>query len=190
MQTGTMTNIATRPMIRSRPLVMTVWILAFAIATALSANLRIPLPFTPVPVTLQTFFVLMAGLVLGPGPAAVSMALYLVAGAFGLPVWAGAAGASGLGYLSGVTAGYLLAFPVAAYLAGMLSGHELNRKRAYVAIVAAGLLILAAGTSWMALLTGSGLWEASLLGFWPFLLGDVIKTIAAVEIGLRIGRRC
>jgi biotin transport system substrate-specific component len=190
MQTGTMSNIATRPMIRSRPLVMTVWILAFAIATALSANLRIPLPFTPVPVTLQTFFVLMAGLVLGPGPAAVSMALYLVAGAVGLPVWAGAAGASGLGYLSGVTAGYLLAFPVAAYLAGMLSGHELNRKRAYVAIVAAGLLILAAGTSWMALLTGSGLWEASLLGFWPFLLGDVIKTIAAVEIGLRIGRRC
>ena len=95
MQTGTMTNIATRPIVRSRPLVMTVWILAFAIATALSANVRIPLPFTPVPVTLQTFFVLMAGLVLGPGPAAVSMALYLVAGAVGLPVWAGAAGASG-----------------------------------------------------------------------------------------------
>jgi len=189
MQTGTLTDITTRPVIRSRPLVMTVWILAFTIATALSANLRIPLPFTPVPVTLQTFFVLMAGLVLGPGPAAISMTLYLVAGAVGMPVWAGA-GASGLAHLSSFTAGYLLAFPVAAYLAGMLSSNEPNRVRAYLAIGVAGLLILAFGTAWMALLTRSGLWEASVLGFWPFLIGDVVKTVAAVEIGLRIGRRC
>ena len=187
MQTGTLTNITTRPVIRSRPLVMTVWILALTLATALSAHVRIPLPFTPVPVTLQTFFVLMAGLVLGPGPAAISMALYLVAGAAGMPVWAGAAG---LAHLSSFSAGYLLAFPVAAYLAGMLSTSEPDRKRAYIAIVTAGFLILAFGTAWMALLTRTGLQEASILGFWPFLVGDAVKTVAAVEIGLRIGRRC
>jgi len=187
MQTGTLTDIPTRPLIRSRTLQLTVWVLAFTIATALSAHVRIPLPFTPVPVTLQTFFVLLAGIVLGPGLAALSMGLYLALGAIGMPVYMG--GAFGIAYLSGITAGYLLAFPPAAYLAGMFCGRELSRKRAYVALVAAGILIMAAGTSWMALLTETGLWQASLLGFWPFVLGDIVKTIAAVEIGLRIGRR-
>jgi biotin transport system substrate-specific component len=189
MQTGTLTDIATRPLIKQRTWQLTVWILAFTIATALSANVRIPLPFTPVPVTLQTFFVLLSGLVLGPGAAAASMGLYLALGAAGLPVWTATAGVSGIAHLSGVTAGYLLAFPAAAYLAGMLSGYRAGRKRAYIAVFTAGILILVAGTVWMALLTGTGLWQASLLGFWPFLAGDIVKTAAAVEIGLRIGRR-
>ena len=187
MQTGTLTDVTTRPLIKSRTLQLTMWVLAFTIATALSAQVRIPLPFTPVPVTLQTFFVLLAGIVLGPGLAALSMGLYLALGAIGMPVYM--AGGFGLAYLSGITAGYLLAFPPAAYLAGMLSGHELNRRRAYGALLAAGVFIMAAGTTWMALLFRIDLLEALKIGFFPFIIGDIVKTIAAVEVGLLIGRR-
>jgi biotin transport system substrate-specific component len=163
------------------------WVGAFTLATALSAQVRIPIPFTPVPVTLQTFFVLLAGVVLGPRWGALSQGLYIALGASGLPVFIG--GGAGLSHLSGITAGYLLAFPVAAYLAGLLCGRELRRIRVWGALLISGLLIIAAGTGWLALLNGTGLREASLIGFWPFVAGDLIKTAAAAELGLRIGRR-
>ena len=91
-------------------------ILAFALLTALGAFVRIPLPFTPVPVTLQTFFVLAAGIYLGSRDAALSQLGYLAIGAVGLPVFAG--GGAGFGHFLGVTGGYLIAFPIAAAMVG------------------------------------------------------------------------
>lgn len=187
MQTGILTHASTRPLVRSRSLQIAMWVSAFTIATALSAQVRIPLPFTPVPLTLQTFFVLLAGVVLGPGWGALSQGLYLAIGAAGLPVFQG--GGAGLTCLSGITAGYLLSFPVAAYLAGMVIGSSLKRLRVYSALLVSGLFILAAGTAWLAFLRGTSLWQEAQFGFWPFIAGDLIKTAAAAELGLRIGRR-
>ena len=99
-----------------RPGVRASGILAFALLTALGAFVRIPLPFTPVPVTLQTFFVLAAGIYLGSRDAALSQLGYLAIGAVGLPVFAG--GGAGFGHFLGVTGGYLIAFPIAAALVG------------------------------------------------------------------------
>ncbi|MCK4771363.1 MAG: biotin transporter BioY [Candidatus Latescibacteria bacterium] len=187
MQTGILSRAATKPLTRSRMAEIAVWVTAFTIATALSAQVRIPLPFTPVPITLQTFFVLLAGVVLGPGWGALSMGFYLAIGTMGLPVFSGSG--AGLAHLTGATAGYLLACPPAAYLAGMLAGRDLKRSRVYPAILISGLLILAAGTAWLALLLGLNPGRAAAAGFWPFIIGDLIKTAAAAELGLVIGRR-
>src|SRR5574341_1526984 len=97
----------------------TIGVVAFVIMTALGAHVRIPLPFMPVPITLQTFFVHLAGATLGPALGPVSQALYVLAGAAGLPVFAG--GTGGLAYLvKGATTGYLLGFVVATALVGWL----------------------------------------------------------------------
>ena len=187
MRSGVFTRAANEPLTRSRTVETAVWVAAFALATALSAQVRIPLPDTPVPITLQTFFVLLAGAVLGPGWGAFSMGLYLVIGTMGLPVFTG--GGSGIAHLTGATAGYLLACPPAAYLAGMLTGGTQKRSRLYPALLVSGLFILAAGTSWLALLLDLNLGAAAAAGFWPFLAGDLVKTAAAAELGLVIGRR-
>ncbi len=186
MDGGAPAHTAEQSLTGSNTLRILIRVAAFTLAMAIGAQVRIPLPFTPVPITLQTFVVLCAGLVLGAGWGAVSAGLYVALGAVGAPVFT--AGGAGLAHLTGATAGYLLALPVAAYLAGWLSGSEMRRQRVYPALFLAGLLILFIGTSWIALLFGRGVAEAAALGFWPFLVGDVVKTVAAAEVGIRIGR--
>ena len=187
MQTANLARAASEPLTRNRAIEIALWVTAFTIATALSAQVRIPLPFTPVPLTLQTFFVLLAGVVLGPGWGTLSIGLYVAVGAMGIPVFSG--GGAGLAHLSGATAGYLLACPLAAYLAGVLSGSHLKRLRVYAALLASGLFILVAGTIWLSLLMDLSLIEAAAAGFWPFIIGDLVKTAASAEIGMIIGRR-
>src|SRR3972149_5422736 len=95
--------------LEQRAVTATIGIAAFVVMTALGAHVRIPLPFTPVPITLQTFFVHLAGATLGPALGPVSQALYILAGTAGMPVFAG--GASGLAYLvKGAPTGYLIGF--------------------------------------------------------------------------------
>ncbi|NUP54776.1 MAG: biotin transporter BioY, partial [Gemmatimonadaceae bacterium] len=109
-------------------------------ALALSAQLALPMPGTPVPLTLQPFVVVLAGLLLGPADAAAAMVLYLAAGAAGLPVFA-PMGAPGLARLLGPTGGYLLAYPVAAAVAGWIgAGRAAFITRALAAI--AGIAVL------------------------------------------------
>jgi biotin transport system substrate-specific component len=187
MSTGILTRTLARPITRHRTLDLVIWTGAFVAAMALSAQVRIHLPFTPVPITLQTFFVLLAGLMLGPGRAALAMGAYLAVGAAGLPVFAGAG--FGPAYLSGATAGYLLACPPAAYLTGLLAGERPGTLRAVGAASAGALLILVAGTLWLALLTGASLAAAASLGLVPFLVGDALKVLLVAETGRRIGRR-
>ncbi|HEX5726724.1 MAG TPA: biotin transporter BioY, partial [Longimicrobiaceae bacterium] len=111
----TLSRWTTAEVVPSRTARRVIGVVAFAAATAFGAKVAIPLPGTPVPFTLQPLFVLLAGAVLGARLGAASQALYLAAGVAGLPVFAAGGGAA---YLLGPTGGYLLAYPLAAWLAG------------------------------------------------------------------------
>jgi biotin transport system substrate-specific component len=157
-------------------------IAAFALLTALGAFVRIPLPFTPVPITLQTFFVLTAGVYLGGRDAAASQLMYLAVGATGLPVFAGGAG---IGHLLGPTGGYLLAFPLAAGLVGALVQPGVGLLRALAAFFAAKVAIFGLGAAWLAIVLGVGPEQAIALGVVPFLPGAVLKVAAATLLVVR-----
>lgn len=149
-----------------------------ALFVAALAQVKIPLPFTPVPLTGQTFAVLLAGAVLGSNRAAASMALYIALGVSGLPVFAG--GASGMAYLSGPTLGYLIGFVLAAYVIGLLAERGLERsvRTSLIPFLAGTLIIYICGVTWLTILLGS-LGKAVAAGLLPFLIGDTLKLIAA-----------
>lgn len=158
-------------------------ILAFALLTALGAFVRIPLPFTPVPITLQTFFVLAAGIYLGSRDAAWSQLGYLALGAVGLPVFSG--GGAGLSHFAGATGGYLIAFPLAAAFVGATLRPGDSAARATAVCAAATLFILALGAAALALVLGVGPQSALALGVLPFLPGGAVKIAAAVALVVR-----
>ena len=145
-------------------------IAGFSLLTALLAQVRIPLPFTPVPITGETLAVLLAGVILGARRAFLSQVLYLGAGAAGMHAFAS-------GTLIGPTAGYLWCFPVAAFLVGWLVERGAARRtlpRA-AALVRGDACILAAGTLWLRAFMGVSLRQALLLGAAPFWAGDLFK---------------
>ena len=166
-----------------RPAERAAGILAFALLTALGAFVRIPLPFTPVPITMQTFFVLAAGIYLGSRDAAFSQLGYLALGAVGLPVFAG--GGAGVGHFLGATGGYLVAFPLAAALVGAALKPGDSAARATTVCTAATLLILALGAAGVAAFLGVGAERAIALGVLPFLPGGAVKIAAAVGLVAR-----
>ncbi len=158
---------------------------------AVCAQAEIRLPFTPVPISGGTLGVLYAGALLGPRRGAAAIALYLLEGAAGLPVFSG--GAAGFARLLGPTGGYLAGFPVAAYVVGLLAerGWDRTPSRAFAAMLLGSLPIFALG-----LLGLSRFVPAKALlgaGLWPFIAGDLLK--AALSAGLLplgwklIGRR-
>ena len=156
----------------------------FALMIALCAQVAVPM--VPVPMTLQTFAVLLAGAVLGGGWGAAAVLLYLTLAALGLPVLA--EGGSGLDRFTGPTAGYLFAFPLAALIAGELSRRPLIRSPAAetALMLAAHLLILALGAAWLA--TSLGLRDALANGFTPFLIGAAVKSVAVVVCATALRR--
>ncbi len=166
-------------------------VLGFSLLTALSAQVVVPLPWTPVPLTGQTFAVLLTGALLGPRLGALAMLAYLAEGAAGLPFFRG--GAGGVTHLSGATAGYLLAFPAAAYVTGALAERGWDRRflTAAAAMALGSFVILACGWAWLALMLGTPA-EAFRLGVAPFLPGDVLKialAAAALPAGWALLRR-
>jgi biotin transport system substrate-specific component len=158
-------------------------VVGFALLTALLAQLRLDLPYSPVPITGQTFAVLLAGAVLGMRRGFASQATYLALGALGAPVFAG--GLGGPTVLAGPTAGYLWSFPLAASLLGWLVERGASRSTAKLALslFASDLLILAIGTSWLALLFGQPTRVVLQWGVVPFIVSNVVK-IAAVGLTL------
>lgn len=154
-------------------------IAGFTLITVLLARLRVPLPFTPVPITGQTFAVLLAGAVLGARRGFLSQALYLTLGAAGLPVFAA-------GTLTGPTAGYLWSYPLAAFLLGwMVERGAIRRTWSLVAaMLAADACILTAGVLWLRFVTASSLGQALTLGAVPFWAGEIFK-ISALALMLR-----
>jgi biotin transport system substrate-specific component len=165
-------------------------VLAVVAATALvaiCAHIAVPLGFTPVPMTMQTFAVLLLGLLFGPGPAFACLALYLMEGAAGLPVFS-PHGPGGLAQMLGPTGGYLLSYPFAAALASVL--YRRGRRSFVAAIAATGLasvLILGAGATWLALLTHAKFSVVFAQSVAPFLAGDAVKILAAAACVSMLG---
>ena len=152
-------------------------IVGASLATALAARIAIPLPWTPVPLTGQTFAVLLTGMVLGSRRGFLALALYLAEGAAGLPVFAG--GGAGPAALLGPTGGYLIAFPLAAAVTGLLAERGWDRRMlsTLAAMLIGSCVIFAGGLAWLARFVP----PAQLLGMGliPFLPGDVAKALLA-----------
>jgi len=148
----------------------------------------IPIPFSPVPFTLQVLGVFLAGLLLGPVWGAASMLLYLVAGAVGAPVFAG--GSAGIGVLAGQSGGYLFSYPIAAAATGYLAhgGFELTDLRTVsplgplAGMTVAILIIYALGTVQFAFVNAIGFVEALTLASLPFVPGDALKMFVALIV--------
>lgn len=148
---------------------------------AACAQVEIPLGFTPVPLTGQTFAVLLTGMALGSRSGALAVALYVLEGAAGLPFFSG--GGAGFVKLLGPTGGYLLAFPLAAFVAGVLAERGWDKKpiTAALGMLAASLVIFAFGALGLARFVG-GLAPAIVQGVLPFLPGDLIKAALAAAL--------
>jgi biotin transport system substrate-specific component len=151
-------------------------VLAFAGALAAAGRFRIPLPFTPVPVTLQTFVLFLGAALLGPTRGASGPALLFIAGSAGLPVFGG--GGAGLAHAFGPTGGYLLAWIPAAAAIGLLANARPLALAGVMALVSAGILL--AGSIWFAFVSGIPIGESLRFNALPFVPGDAIKIGAAV----------
>ena len=163
----------------------------FGALTAAGTFISIPLPLNPVPIVLQNMFAILSGLVLGPILGGAAVALYLVAGALGAPVFSG--GAGGFVHFFSPTGGYLFGYLFAAIVAGLLAGRPRRDRRTpvwritlatvcgFLAVYVPGLLGLKAAlnSSWLAVVS---------TGFLPFLIGDTVKAIGAALISLRLRR--
>ncbi|MGA9798683.1 MAG: biotin transporter BioY [Terriglobales bacterium] len=153
-------------------------VISASLFVALCARVTVPLPFTPVPLTLQNFGVLLVGLTLGSRRGFAALALYLVEGASGMPVF-NPAGPGGVSQLLGATGGFLLAYPFVAGLAGWMMERG---KRTFTRAVASGVLaevvLFAAGLSWLAVLTHSFA-QAARFGLYWFVFAEVIKVMLA-----------
>jgi biotin transport system substrate-specific component len=162
-------------------------VIGASLFVALCARITLPLPGTPVPLTLQNFGVLLVGLLLGPRRAFAAMVLYLAEGAAGLPVF-NSAGPGGTLQLFGLTGGYLMAYPFVASLAGFLfeRGRKTFARAAAAGIVAEGLLF-AIGISWLAVATGS-FKKAVFFGLYWFVFAEVIKVLLAAAVAVRVKR--
>jgi biotin transport system substrate-specific component len=152
-------------------------VLAGCLFVAGMAQVRIPLPFTPIPITGQTFAVLLVGASLGSRRGAASLGLFLLLGLSGLPFFAG--GAGGISVLLGPTGGFLIGFILAAWLVGLLAGRGLDRRipSAVLSFLAGELVIYLCGVAWLSFYLGIP--GAIAAGFLPFVIGDAIKLAAA-----------
>ena len=152
---------------------------------AACAHISIPLPFTPVPLTLQNFAVILVGLFLGPVTGFSAMALYLAEGALGLPVFTPHS-AGGMAHLVGPSAGYLFAYPLAAAIAGwtvnILQRITSRFRAALVASAAATLPIFLLGAGWLSHLLHLGASATWTLAVAPFVPGEIVKITAAAGI--------
>ena len=161
----------------------------FAALLAAVAPFKIPLGFTPVPITLQTLVVLLSGAMLGPYYGALSMILYVAVGALGLPVFAG--GGSGIGALLGPTGGYLFSYFIAAFAIGKIL--QIKKSPKYLdyvlAMIAGTIIIYTLGAGWGMVVTGLGL--AAIMIGWvlPFIIGDAIKLLIAAYIANKVDIR-
>jgi biotin transport system substrate-specific component len=162
-----------------------VLVVGFALLTALAAQITIPLGFTPVPITGQTFAVLLAGGALGATRGASSQFLYVALGAIGLPFYSDQSG--GWDVATGATAGYLVGFVIAAGVVGWMAERGQDRKvsTAIPAFVVGSLLIYVTGAMWLSakidvpIYAEAGTDSAITLGVAPFLIGDGVKAVLA-----------
>lgn len=160
---------------------------AFAMLITIGAFVYIPLPFTPVPITLQVLFVLLAGLFLGERYGTLSVLIYVASGLAGLPVFAGAVG--GMLRILGPTGGYIVGFLIAPSVVSFLFRKMGNRTfSAFIAMYAGLLIIYLFGMLHLSIFLKKGFLNAVELGILPFIIGDTIKITLATFL-FRITRR-
>lgn len=155
---------------------------SLTVLTIVSAQIIIPLPFTPIPLTMQTFAILFGAAAIGPSKALIAQVTYIFLATLGLPILAGDKG--GIESVLGATGGYLFAFLVASVVVGKLAS-TISTKRfrgVLLGYVLGSLIIYAIGATWLAIYTGKGLSYAFLNGVLPFLVGDVIKAALAASL--------
>jgi len=164
---------------RSNQLKMTVYTSLFVSFIAMGAFIAIPVG--PVPIVLQNMFVLLAGIILGPVWGTGCVAVYLLIGFAGLPVFAG--GTSGIGKIFGPTGGYLLGYLPCVFITAAVS-KGLGRKMFsdIIAMVVGTLIIYSAGVPWLKVVTSMTFEKALVFGMYPFLMGDALKIAAAAFI--------
>jgi biotin transport system substrate-specific component len=173
-----MSTSTTSTLAAARPSrVVVLGIVGFAAALALASQIAVPIPGTPVPITLQPLIVVLAGMWLGPVAGATSMVLYLIAGAAGLPVFS-PFGAPGIARFVGPTGGYLFAYPVAAFVAGVLARRSTSLLGRWIAALAGTTVLLLGGLAQLAVLSGS-LSQALPLAIHPFVPLDAVKAFVA-----------
>lgn len=150
----------------------------FVLLTTLGAYAKIYLPFTPVPITLQTLFVLLSGAILGRNFGALSQAIYILLGCIGIPVFANYG--SGFSYLLGPTGGYLIGFVFASYISGMLFSYKSKNFLKIIAVmIFSTIIIYTLGLIQLNNWCKCG-WEKTFqMGFVPFISGDIAKLIFA-----------
>src|SRR5271170_1927723 len=155
-----------------------------SLVVALCARITVPLPFTPVPLTVQNFGVFLVGLLLGSRRGFAALALYLAEGAMGMPVFS-PVGPGGIAHLLGPTGGFLLAYPLVAWLAGFIMEHG---RKSFARAATAGLLgeivLFSGGLTWLAVLTHS-VARAFRWGLYWFVFAEVIKVMMAAGIAAR-----
>src|SRR5882762_6051099 len=166
---------------RSLALPRTVAVILGAAFVAAAAQVSVPLPGTPVPMTLQPLAVLLVGGLLGARLGAMSMVLYLALGIAGLPVFTPTVPLLGIARLLGPTGGYLLAYPVAAFAVGALVREGRDWRRVALGVLCGLVLIHVGGLAQIVILTGN-VEGAARLGTLPFLLGDLAKLAVAVAV--------
>ncbi len=165
---------------RANALMQVTLVVLASLVTALAAQVEIRLPWTPVPITGQSFAVLLSGVVLGARRAFVAQMLYLIEGCAGLPVFSG--GAAGFLHLVGPSGGYLVGFPFAALATGLLAERAWDRKplTMFVTMLAGSSVIFALGLAQLArFMPGDQVLQSGLL---PFLPGDLIKSGLAAGV--------
>jgi biotin transport system substrate-specific component len=162
---------------------MMVYASLFAALTAAGAFLAIPVG--PVPIALQNLFVFLAGLLLGARWGVWSVAIYLLTGAMGLPIFAG--GTGGIAKFAGPTGGYLIGYLPAVFVIGVLT-EKLPKKPVFtiLALAAGALIVYACGVPWLKAVTGMAWPKALSAGLYPFLPGDALKIVAALPLSVML----
>lgn len=150
--------------------------------TIASAQIVVPLPFTPVPLTFQTFAILFGAAAIGPYKAFVSQVFYLLIAAIGFPVLASDKG--GIEALFGATAGYLFAFLISSYVVGTIAKKLTTRKflNVITGYLVGTIIIYVLGASWLSIFTGNGITYGITKGILPFIVGDIIKALLAASL--------
>ncbi len=166
-------------MVAAIQLRMTVY--ASLMAALIAAGAFVSIPIGPVPIVLQNMFVFLAAILLGSRWGLASLAVYLLAGAVGLPVFAG--GSGGIGRIIGPTGGYLLGYLPVVFVIGLIS-EKFGRRMVtdMIAMVCGSAILYSCGVTWLKILTGMSWMKSLALGMYPFLLGDALKIVAAAMI--------
>lgn len=183
-----METILKKEIILNKNCCRAVGVFSFVLLIALGAFVRLPLPFTPVPVTLQTFFVLLSAAVLGGNLGTLTQLIYIGLGLSGISVFTGSG--SGMFYLLGPTSGYLFGFVLASILVSrFIRRMESRPVFAFLLFLAADFILLACGTFWLKFILGIDIQKALFIGFVPFIAGDVFKVAALTAVFFKFKAR-